>query len=307
MKNRIPKKYNSESIAALFDGQGVTHTGMGKETYKRFAASREVFSESSAKVGVDLARVCFGDLAYLQESPRIVQPATVAVDLAEYAAWRELNDGDAEVVTGLSLGMFAALGAARVFNTYADAVEASARRAQIMHEAYTENPGHMAGVVGLALHELEPIVRKAGAGIAVIRDRARHSFVVTGGDKEVDDAEKEARKNGVRRWERLKFKGFFHHEIHEESKDPLRVELDSFKLNNPHISLLGNNALYLMSAQESVEHVLDQLTETSDWDSVIELLNNEGIRRVVETGPDESRGLARQMNKRFKTEHIKFP
>jgi len=279
---------------------------MGKAAYDRYAASREVFKTSSEAVGVDIARVCFGDLVYLQQDSRIIQPAIVTVDLAEYAAYREMQ-GDADIATGLSLGMYAAMGAAGVFESYADAAAIAAKRALIMHEVSTAKPGQMAGVVGMALHELEPIVKNAGAKIAVIRDRVRSSFVVTGSQTNVDEVEKETQRSGKRRWEKLNIMGAFHFDDHEESKGPFSAELKNFTLGDPKLRLLGNHALYLASAEDAVSHVLDQLTETSDWDAVISRLNEDGVNNVVEFGPDPNRGLARQMVRHYKANHIQFP
>ena len=112
----------------MFDGQGLFGPGMGELAYKRHAAAREVFNECSQRLGVDLKKVCFkgGKLNYLQEDPRIIQPSIVSVDLAEYAAYREIY-GQGDVVTGLSLGMLAAMGAAGVFESFGDVVVAASK------------------------------------------------------------------------------------------------------------------------------------------------------------------------------------
>lgn len=279
---------------------------MGKTVHKNYARAREVFDEASNSVGIDIARVCFGDLVYLQEDPRIVQPAIVTVDLAEYAAYVEIN-GRPDYVTGLSLGYLAAMGAAEVFETYGQTVKAVADRAGILYEIHRERPGGMAGFVGLAKHELDPILKRTGAKLAVTRDILRNSFVVTGREDEIKDTENEARKNGVRRFERLKISGWFHHDDNAEAQPPFSRVLGGLSLNDPVIKLLGNNAVFLQTAAEAAQHAVDQLVEPVEWDDEIEVLNSEGVTKVVEFGPDESRGLARQMSKRFKMEAIRFP
>jgi [acyl-carrier-protein] S-malonyltransferase len=281
---------------------------MGETAYKRHVAAREVINDSSERLGVDLKRVCFenGELNYLQAESRIIQPAIVAVDLAEYAAWKDVN-GEADAVTGLSLGMFAALAAANVFESYPDAVEAAARRATIMHATATKTEGRMAGAVGMVMDKLEPIVHKGGAEFAVIRDRVRNSFVITGTAEEVERVEAEAKKEGLPRWEYLNIFGMFHSKHQKDSVAPYANELNEFKLHNPTVALIGNNALYLASAQEARQHLLDQIEQTSDWDRVIEQLAIDGIKKVVELGPDKKRGLARQMVKNHGASALTFP
>lgn len=297
---------NEGLTAGLFDGQGYFEPGMGQSVYKKYAASRLVFKDASEAAGVDMARVCWGDLTYLQDDPRIVQPAIITVDLAEYAAWLEWNEAP-DVVTGLSLGMYAAMGAAEVFSSYVDTVIAVSERAKILYEIHKKSPGGMAGFVGIALHQLEPILAKTGAKLAVMRDRARNSVVIAGAEHELKQTELEVKKNGVRKFEALAIFGRFHHEGNQDGQSPFRDVLDSLSLNNPKIRLLGNHAIFLDTADDAVNHVVEQLVQPVDWDKTIDVLAEIGVTRVIETGPDATRGLARQMTKRFKTQAIKFP
>jgi [acyl-carrier-protein] S-malonyltransferase len=289
-------------VAALFDGQGIFEAGMGEAACRRFAAAREIFRESSEAVGIDLARVCFGDLTHFQDDSRIIQPAIIAVDLAEYAAWCEINESEADILSGLSLGIYAAMSAAHVFESPAAAVSAVAKRAKLMHEVEvaTKNPGKMAGVVGVVLHELEPIVHRVGAEIAVIRDRNRNSFVVVGEDEQVDEIERHARENGARKWEILKIFGRFHSKIHQESSIAFKQDLDGFKLNDPSRRILGNDGNFINTADQAVEHAVAQMKETADWDAVCNVLALEGLSKTIEFGPDSNRGLSLQMKKGFK-------
>jgi [acyl-carrier-protein] S-malonyltransferase len=301
-------RFNDNSVAALFDGQGIFGPGMGESAYRRHAAAREVINNSSERLGIDLKKVCFtdGELNYLQEDPRIIQPAIVAVDLAEYAACRDIN-GEADVVTGLSLGMFAAMAASGVFESYEDSVEAAARRARIMHITSTKIEGRMAGAVGMVMDRLEPIVHKAGAEFGVIRDRMRHSFVITGPNEAMEQVETEAKKEGLPKWEYLKIFGMFHSKHQKDSVEPYANELDDFELDDPLITLLGNNALYLATAVEARQHLLDQMEQTSDWDAVTSQLSLDGIKKVIEFGPDKKHGLARQMAKNHGASVMEFP
>jgi [acyl-carrier-protein] S-malonyltransferase len=279
---------------------------MGKVAHDRYAASKQVFEEASEAAGVDMARVCWGDLTYLQDDPRIVQPAIITVDLAEYAAWKEWN-GEPDLVSGLSLGIYAAMGAAEIFQSYSDTISAVKKRAELLYELHRHSPGGMAGFVGLAKHQLDPILEKTNAKIAVMRDRVRDSVVVVGSRREIDETEIEVKKSGVRRFENLKIFGWFHHEDNASVQGPYREYLEGMDLSDPKIRILGNHAIFLNTAQEAVDHALDQFVEPADWDHTIGAMAQIGVTKVIETGPDTTRGLARQMSKRFNTQTIKFP
>jgi len=297
---------NQEKVGVLFGGQGVFEAGMGQTAYRNYARAREIFKEASESAGVDMARVCFGDLTYLQDDPRIVQPAIVTVGLAEYGAWLENNE-EPDVVTGLSLGLYPAMAAAEVFQTYGDTVSVVAQRARILYEIHRQRPGKMAGFVGLSTPDLEPILKKTGAGLAIMRDRIRKSVVITGSPEEIEATEEEVKKNGVRKFELLNIFGKFHHGDNAEAQPPFEAVLDSFPMSDPKIKILGNHAIFLDTAAELKAHAVDQLVDQVDWDSVIEEVDRLGVSRIFEAGADDSRGLARQMSKRFKTETIRFP
>jgi [acyl-carrier-protein] S-malonyltransferase len=138
-------RYDEDSVAALFDGQGIFQPGMGKTAFDNYAAAREVFKDASDAAGIDMRRICFGDLISFQDDTRFIQPAIATVDLAEYAAWREREERDADVVTGLSMGMYPAMGAAGVFESFGQTIDIVAKRARIMHEIAKKQAGQDGG------------------------------------------------------------------------------------------------------------------------------------------------------------------
>lgn len=278
---------------------------MGKEAHEKYAASREIFEEASEAAGFNIPRVCFGDLTSRLDDTRIAQPAIATVDLAEYAAWREIQQRDADVVTGLSMGLYPAMGVAGVFESFGQTVDVVAKRAQIMHEISKSNPGKMAAIIGVAKDELELILEDVNAQIGVLRDRA--NIIITGGHKEVDEAKTKAQANGARRMEDLKISSAAHSKLQEGVVEPFGKHLTSLNLNDPNIYLLSNTAQYLETADQAIEHALRQLVEAADWGSTIDRLALDGIKKVVEFGPDIKRGLARQMVKNYGIRSIDFP
>lgn len=297
-------RYTEGSVGALFDGQGIYGRGMGELAHKRYAAAREVFKGASDAVGVDMARVCFGDLLYLQEDPRIVQPAIITVDLAEHRAWCEKEEREPDVITGLSMGMYAGMAASGVTED-AVAVGLAAERARIIHDVTKRNRGQMAAILGLLKEEVAHLLPETGVNFAVFRDE-RH-FVVSGTRKAIGKVKNLAKEKGARRAEVLKINGAFHHPILERAVAPMRTAFDSATMTNPRINLMSNDADYLPTASSVAEHLLSQITETSDWEATMDRLADEKLESVVEFGPDDRRGLTRQMVKNYKMKAIIFP
>lgn len=305
-KGSTQPAFNSDSVAVMFDGQGIFGPGMGKFAHENYAASREVFKDASEATGIDMPRVCFGDLTSLLDDTRFAQPAIATVDLAEYAAWKERTETEPAVVTGLSMGMYAAMGAAGVFESYGQTVDIVARRARRMHEVAKEHPGKMAAIIGIAEAQLETILRKAGAEFAVLRDRARHNFIITGSNVQVEMVKEEAQNQGARK-EDLEILMAAHSKRQRGVIKPFREDLRGIKMRAPQIPLYANTAKYLNTPAEVVREALEQLVKPADWDATIEGLVSQGIVNVIEFGPDKKRGLSRQMVKKFGTTALQFP
>src|SRR5437588_5988514 len=100
------------AIAFCFPGQGSQRVGMGQELARDFPESRAVFDEASARLGFDLAALCFeGPLEELSLTEN-TQPALVAASLAALRAVHERSGLRPDVVVGHSVGEYSALAAA---------------------------------------------------------------------------------------------------------------------------------------------------------------------------------------------------
>ncbi|KKU19747.1 MAG: Malonyl CoA-acyl carrier protein transacylase [Candidatus Saccharibacteria bacterium GW2011_GWA2_46_10] len=286
-------RFGPNDDAVLFDGQGIFGPGMGKKVRNRFGAAKIVYQEVSDFVGIDMAKVCFGSLTHLQRYPEIVQPAIITTDLAEYAAYREIKEQEAAVVGALSLGIFAAYGASGIFESYPHAVLAAAERARMISEY--GKAGKMALIFGLAEDRLEPILKKTGATFAVMRDRARKHFIITGGHEEVEQSKVDSIEDGARRTEDIEVDGPYHSELLKPVVEPYEEVLDNFKFNEPRIAVVSNTGFYITSPVVAKKHLIRQITEHADFDAVLETMANDGINGAYEMGPDEKERLLRQM------------
>lgn len=286
---------------------------MGQTVYERYSAAREVYAAASDSIGVDMARVCFGDLVYLQKDTRIAQPAIATVALAEYRSWCDENDRKADLLTGLSKGLYTAVGASgavegeSLSEKDANTIGLIGKRAVIMHRVAQDNPGSMTAVLGLIRTEL---ANHIPAGVKVAVSRGEQHFVLTGPKAKIRNFQKKMSGIvGERKSRKLPIDMAAHHPYQAATIEPLRNELTQTITNYPDIPILGNSPDpgYLENPEQIIEHLLSQMVEEAQWDWTVKQLAHAGISQVIQFGPDKKRGLMRDASKSINVRTIKFP
>jgi [acyl-carrier-protein] S-malonyltransferase/trans-AT polyketide synthase/acyltransferase/oxidoreductase domain-containing protein len=111
-----------------------------------FATSRDVFTEASDALGLDVAALCAGSDGRL-ELTEYAQPAILTAEIAIFRALREQYGFHAEYFGGHSLGEYSALCAAGVI-PLADAVRVVRNRGAAMQRAVAKGSGGMLAVSG---------------------------------------------------------------------------------------------------------------------------------------------------------------
>ena len=97
----------------VFPGQGSQKNGMAQDFFDQFKEARDVFSEASDALNLDMASLCFNDDERLHLT-EYTQPAIVTAEIAMMRAL-EANSGlKGDFFAGHSLGEYTALVAARV-------------------------------------------------------------------------------------------------------------------------------------------------------------------------------------------------
>ena len=104
---------SSQSVVALFAGQGAQAVGMGRDLYDHFPVARAMFDRADEVLGFSLTQVMFeGPADELTKTSRC-QPALYVHGLACLAVLQEqLPDLKIAAAAGLSLGEFTAHAAA---------------------------------------------------------------------------------------------------------------------------------------------------------------------------------------------------
>ena len=133
-------------IAFLFSGQGAQYPGMMKDLYISEPAAKAVFDAADAALGRSVSALCFDGAQEDLNLTHNTQPCVLAADLAAAAALKA-HGVQPEAVAGFSLGEYAALSFAGVFDA-ADAFRLIQIRADAMQAAVPAGEGGMAAFVG---------------------------------------------------------------------------------------------------------------------------------------------------------------
>lgn len=136
------------SYAFLFPGQGSQALGMGSFLVDQFPVASRIFEEASESIKLDLKKLCFNssdaDLAQTENT----QPAIVTVSVSTFEVLKTEFGIQPSVVAGHSVGEYAALTAAKVFDL-STAVKAVRLRGQAMQSAVPIGHGGMIATLGL--------------------------------------------------------------------------------------------------------------------------------------------------------------
>lgn len=277
-----------EPVAFLFAGQGSQYVGMGKTLYETFAESKAIFDQADRVLGFGLSQLCFaGPQAELTQSQNC-QPAVLTLSIAALETFRQVVSGKRQVVSytaGLSLGEYSALVAAEVLS-FEDAVYLVRRRGEFMEEAALKFPGKMACVLGLDQPIIENICKAANTEIANINCPGQ--IVISGGIKEIKQAERLAQDYGAKRVIPLEVSGAFHSSLMKEAALKLAQELDKIEFNIPQIAVISNVTAQPVTCPEEIKHnLIEQVSSCVRWEDSLRFILSKGIKKFFEFGPGE--------------------
>lgn len=305
-------RFGEGSLAVIFQGQNVAHEGMGRDLYLRYQVVRDLFRTASGIVGRDMRDVCFAqthDWTNLQNRPRYVQPAIVLTEISEYLALQEETDGKYKPVlmTGLSLGLYAALAASGATDPEV-AINIAAERGRIVEENAEDNPGGMLTVKDLADTKIKELFEQHPSLVHGVKWGTNRILTVSGARAGIQYVHDWALTHGAT-VELSKVQEAAHSLLQLNTQPQLEDVLKSSAIKAPIVDLLSNDPLegtaYLTSKKLIIRHLLDQMVETAEWGEVIDKMLAGGIDEIIEVGPgiDKSEfALARGILRRSRIE-----
>jgi len=294
-------------ITYIFPGQGSQKVGMGKDLYNSSEAARSVFKEADKVLGFSLSQLCFEGPDEELRLTKNAQPALLTMSIAAYQAALQSVDktkvASPVYVAGHSLGEYTALVLAGVLD-FASAVYLARERGRLMYEAGQKIPGAMAAIIGLDSTKVKEVCLESGTWLANINCPGQ--LVISGSKDNIDKAIEIAKAKGAGRAIPLQVSGAFHSPLMQPAVEGLTAAMNKFNFKDALIPVVVNvSATALTSAREIKEELINQLTNSVQWQGSVEymLKNGTGVFMEIGTG-NVLTGLVKRIDKNVRTINV---
>lgn len=298
---------DTNKIAYIFPGQGSQKVGMGKDLYNSSEAARSVFQEADQVLGFPLSQLCFEGPDEELRLTKNAQPALLTMSIAAYqAALHEVDKtkvASPTYVAGHSLGEYTALVLAGVLD-FASAVYLARERGRLMFEAGQKIPGAMAAIIGLDATKVNEVCLASGTWLANINCPGQ--LVISGAKDNIEKAIEIAKAKGAGRAIQLQVSGAFHSPLMQPAVEGLTAAMNKFNFKDAVIPVVVNvSATALTSAKEIKEELINQLTNSVQWQGSMEYMLKNGTAVFMEIGAGNVlTGLVKRIDKNVRTINI---
>jgi len=296
--------------AFLFPGQGAQTVGMGKDFADASPAAAAVYEKASAVLGWDVADICFNGPQDELDNTSVCQPAILTTSIAILEAMREAGRKEPDACSaaaGLSLGEYTALVMAGALE-FADALKLVQHRGMFMEDACRENPGAMAGVIGLDDDIVEALCAEAReTGMVVAANfNCPGQVVISGSVAGVARASELAKERGAKRVRPLAVSGAFHSPLMAPAAERLEADLSATPFVPCKFDVIANVTAGPVRSPENVRVCLaKQLRSPVRWTQSVLYLADNGYNRLVEVGPGKViAGLVRRIAPKAAMENV---
>ncbi len=282
------------TIAWVFPGQGSQKIGMAEEILS-LSGAIERFELASEILGRDLLEICKGNNSAKDQLGDLND--TRNTQIALFVVESLLLDGlkrqgrKPGFVAGHSLGEFVALYAAEVFDL-TTALNLLKSRSELM--ASVEG-GAMTAVLGFDRSELDQLIEK-NPGVVIANDNSSDQVVLSGTQDAVDCV---ASKVNCKRVVPLKVSGAFHSPFMQNAANSFSLKLDAVEFDDAIFPVLSNSDPTPSTDSDFLKARLkNQMISGVRWREIMQMLENQGIKTLVEIGPGKVlSGLAKRSMK----------
>jgi [acyl-carrier-protein] S-malonyltransferase len=290
--------------AYIFPGQGSQFRGMGKNLFDSSAAAKTMFQNANEILGFDISSIMFEGTDEDLKQTKVTQPA---VYIHSVAAVSQLNEFNANMVAGHSLGEFSALTAAGVFS-FEDGLKMVLVRALAMQKACELVPSTMAAVLGYTSEkQVEDVCASVQGEVVVAANyNAPGQLVISGSVAGVDAASELLKAAGVRRVIKLPVGGAFHSPLMEPAREELAKVIEQTVFKTPLCPVYQNvTDSAVTDATEIKANLLKQLTAPVRWTQSVQQMIADGANKFIEFGPGAVlSGLVKKIDASAETENL---
>ncbi|CDG82259.1 ACP S-malonyltransferase [Janthinobacterium agaricidamnosum] len=276
-------------FAFVFPGQGSQAIAM-LDGFAGNPLVAQTVAEASDALQFDLGKLIAEGPKEELDLTTNTQPVMLTAAVAVYRAWIAAGGPLPSVVAGHSLGEYSALVAAGVIS-FKDAVPLVRFRAQAMQEAVPVGQGSMAVVLGLSDDDvraacIEAIAADPALVVEAVNFNAPAQVVIAGHTAAVERACELAKAKGAKRAMKLPVSAPFHSTLLKPASDRLRDYMAELHFSAPHIALINNVDVAVVSDPASIKDALvRQAASPVRWVETMQKVAADGITQVVECGP----------------------
>lgn len=264
----------------LFPGQGSQQRGMGADLFARFPAE---VAQADALLGYSVAELCLHDPAGLLDRTDHTQPALYVATVLQYLQRRADGGVEPAAVAGHSLGEYAALHVAGVFD-FTTGLRLVQERGRLMNQA---RDGAMAAVVGADAPTLLRLLEDGRhADVDVANFNAPTQVVLSGPRAALDAASLACQDAGFMVLP-LKVSAAFHSRLMAPAEQAFAAFLAQLDFDAPRLPVIANVSAQPYPAAPAAirDHLARQITGSVRWVESIEYLLAQGHGEFEEVGP----------------------
>ncbi len=296
----------------VFPGQGAQYIGMGKDFYDKFPAARDVFSQASEILSVDMTNLVFNGSDDELKKTINTQPAMICTELA---LWEVVKDQISPVITaGHSVGEMSSLYASGVIDL-ASAFKLIAKRAQLMDREAGRSEGVMYAMLAISDEDLELGLSKVKKGTVVAANYNTVGQIVISGDSTGCEELFSILGDLAIRYRsiQLKVSGAWHSPFMEGAVDEYSEFIDSIEFKDATIPVVLNVSAKSETQGGKIKAaVKKQIVSPVRWTDTMKVLSEESST-LTEIGPGNVlTGLMKRFSRDMvrvnieKTEHLEY-
>ncbi len=259
---------------------------MGQNLCTHSPAAQTIFDQADSVIGTKLSSLCFYGPEEALKQTIYTQPALYTVSAAALMALREAGAPMPQAVAGHSVGEYAALLTADVFD-FETGLHLVERRAQEMHRATLTAPGAMTAVLGLTAAQVTAVCAEASnVGLVQAANfNGGGQVVISGTPEGVARASEIAKTNGAKRVLPLPVSGAFHSALMAPAAEAMGFVLGDAELNAAQIPVVANvTADYETAAADIRANLAAQIDGAVRWEESIQRLVADGFDTFAEVG-----------------------
>lgn len=298
-------------LAFVFPGQGSQSVGMLAELADAYPSIRDTFAEASEGADVDLWQISQDNPDERLNQTEFTQPALLAANVALWRLWQVQGGAQPALLSGHSLGEYAALVAAGALGL-ADGARLVRLRGQFMQDAVPVGTGAMAAVLGAEDAQVEAVCADSshdGSVVVPANYNSPGQIVIGGHADAVDRAIAALQAAGIRKTVKLAVSVPSHTPLMRAAAERLQDAILAAAWRAPDRPVVHNvDAAVKTDIADIQSALVEQLYLPVQWTRCTKALAAAGVRHAVECGPGKVlAGLVKRIDKTVSTYNLATP